>query len=96
MSLLGTIEAAYKPIHPVDQEDWGFFIPADNDTYIDLNIKFYVRGKLAWALGKDVEFTDATGVTNNFLHSLFSHISKILKSTAQMRQPRTYQTPTGI
>jgi len=51
----------------------GNFIPADIDKYIDLDIKVYVRGKFISASGKEVDFTDLTGVTNNFLHSLFSH-----------------------
>jgi len=71
-SVLGTIQTAYRPIAPVDQNDLEFCIPADNDTYIDLDIKLYVRGKLISASGKDVDFTDLTAVTNNFLHSLFS------------------------
>ena len=71
-SVLGTIETAYKRIAPVHQNDLELFIPADNDTYIDLNIKLYVRGKLISASGNDVELTDATGLTNNFHYSLFS------------------------
>ena len=43
-SVLGTIETAYKPIAPVDQTDLEFFIPPDNDPYIDLDIKLYVPG----------------------------------------------------
>jgi len=38
-------------------------MPADNDTYIDLDIKLYVRGKLISASGKNVDFSDHTGVT---------------------------------
>jgi len=45
-SVNGTIETTCKPIAPVDQNDIEFFIPADNDSYIDLDIKFYVRGKM--------------------------------------------------
>jgi hypothetical protein len=45
-SVLGTIETAYKPIATADQNDLEFLIPADSDTYIDLDIKLYVRGKL--------------------------------------------------
>jgi len=33
-SVLGTIETAYKPIAPVDQNDLDFLIPADKDKYI--------------------------------------------------------------
>jgi hypothetical protein len=37
-SILETTETAYKPIASVDQSDLKFLIPADHDTYIDLNI----------------------------------------------------------
>jgi len=51
-----------------------FFILADNETYIDLDIKLYVKGKLIGADGKDLDATD-TAETNSFLHSLFSQCS---------------------
>ena len=35
-SVIDTIETAYQPIATVDQNDLEFFIPADNDTYINL------------------------------------------------------------
>ena len=57
---------------------WNFFIPADNDTYIDLHIKLYVRGKLSSASGKYVDFSDLTAVKNNFLHSMFSQCNAAL------------------
>jgi len=71
-SALGTIETAYKPIAPVDPNDMEFLIPADTDTYIYLDIKLHVRNQLHSGSGKDVDFSDHTGVTNNFLHYLFS------------------------
>jgi len=40
---------------PVDQNDLEFLIPADIETYIDFDIKLYVRGKLMSASGKDVD-----------------------------------------
>jgi len=43
-SILETTETAYKPKASVNQSDLEFLITADNDTYIDLNIK--LRGKL--------------------------------------------------
>jgi len=70
-SVLGTTEFAYKTIAPVETNDLEFLIPADNDTYIDLDIKLYVRCKLIPASGKDVDYSDHTGVKNNFHHSLF-------------------------
>jgi len=78
-SVLGTMEAAYKPMAPVDQNDLEFLISADNDTYIDLDMKHYTQGKLLSGSGKDVDFPDHTGVTNNFLHTLFSQSNVTLK-----------------
>ena len=70
-STIETIETAYKPIASLDQRDLEFLIPADHDTYIDLNIQLYVRGKLTQSDGTDLELTDTTYVANNLLHSLF-------------------------
>jgi len=47
-AVLGTVETVYKPIGPEEQNDLEFWIAGDYDTYIDLDIKIYVRGKLAW------------------------------------------------
>ena len=52
----------------MDQNDLQFLIPADNETYIDLDIKLYVKGKLIGADGKDLDATDFTAGNNNFLH----------------------------
>jgi len=71
-SILETVETVYKPIARVEQSDLEFLIPADTDTYVDLDIKLYVRGKLVSGEGKDLHNKDFTTVTNNFLHSLFS------------------------
>ena len=43
-SVLGRIEAAYKLIASVDQNDLEFLIPADKDNYIHLDIKLYIGG----------------------------------------------------
>jgi hypothetical protein len=69
--VLETIETVYKPIAPVEHSDLEFLIPDDTDTYIDLDIKLYVRGKLVSGEGKDLNEKDFTAVTNNFLNSLF-------------------------
>jgi hypothetical protein len=71
-STLDTTETAYKPIASIDQSDLEFLIPADYDTYIDLNIHLLIRGKLTKADGTELDSTDYTAVTNNLLHSLFS------------------------
>jgi len=47
-------------------------IPGNSETYIDLDIKLFVRGRLIGADGKDLDASDFTAGTNNFLHSLFS------------------------
>jgi len=95
-SVLGTMEAAYKPIAAVEQNHLEFFIPADNDTYVDLDIKLYVRGKLKLSSGKCVNFSDHTGVTNNFLHSLYSQcnvtlIGFTITQTSEHYHYRTYR-----
>jgi len=59
----------------VDQSDLEFLIPSDDDTYIDLVIKLYIRGKLTKANGTALDNTDFTDVTINFLLSLFSQCS---------------------
>ena len=66
-----TIETAYKPIASLDQSDLEFLIPAVHDTYIDLNIQLYIRGKLKQADGTDLEVTDNICVANELLHSVF-------------------------
>jgi hypothetical protein len=38
-SVKETVETIYRPIATVDQGDLEFIIPADNDMYIDLNIR---------------------------------------------------------
>jgi len=79
----------------VDQSDLEFLIPGDNDTYIDLDIKLYVRGKLTKADGTDLDNTDFTAVTNNFLHSLFSQCSialngKLITQAAELYNYRSF------
>ena len=70
-SVLEKTEVTYKPISSVDQSDLEFLLPGDNDTYIDRNIKIYIRGKLTKADATVLDGTNFTTVTNNFLHSLF-------------------------
>ena len=81
-AVLETIVTVYKPIDPVDQSDLEYLIPGDNDTYIDPDIKLYIRGKLISVDGKDLDATDFTAVTNIFLHSLFSECYIALNGTA--------------
>jgi len=61
----------YKPIAFVVLNDLEFLIPVDYDTYIDPDIKLYIKGKLRKADGTALDATDHTAGTINFLHSLF-------------------------
>jgi len=45
-SVIETTEVCYKPIASVDQSDLEFLIPSNSDTFIDLNIRLYIRGQL--------------------------------------------------
>ena len=56
----------------MEQSDLKFLIPSYYGTYTDLDIKLYIRCKLTKADGRDLDNTDFTAVTNNFLQSLFS------------------------
>jgi hypothetical protein len=57
---------AYKPIASVEQSDLEF-ITADNDIYIDLNIKLYIPGKLVKEDWTVLDVTYLKAVTNNLL-----------------------------
>ena len=70
-STLETIEIAYKQIDSLDQIHLEFLIPADHDTYVDLNIQLYIRGKFVKADGTDLDDKDHTCVVHYLLHSLF-------------------------
>ena len=54
-SILGTDVVRCKPIASVDQNVLEFFVPGDNETYIDQDIKLYVRGRIIGADGKDLD-----------------------------------------
>ena len=89
-SVVETTEVTYKPIASVEQSDLEFLIPADNDTYVDLNIKLYIRGNLLKADGTNLDNTDFTAVTNNFLHSLFSQCSITLNGVTITKATELY------
>jgi len=42
----GTFETIYKPIASIDQTDIEFLIPGDSETYIDLDLHLYIKGRL--------------------------------------------------
>ena len=90
-SVLETIETVYKPIAPVRQSDLEFLISADLDTYIDLDIKLYIRGKLVSGEGKDLDAKYFTVVTNNFLNTLFSQCKVTLNRVSITQASEFYQ-----
>jgi len=61
-AIADTTEVKYKPIASVDQSDLEYLIPSD-DTYIELDIKLYIRGKLTKADGTALDNTDFKAVT---------------------------------
>jgi hypothetical protein len=75
------VEETIDTIASVDQSDLQFVIPGDVDSYLDLDITLYVKGKLVKPEGSDLDNTDFTAGTNNFLHSLFSQCSITLNGT---------------
>jgi len=79
-SILESVETVYKPFAPVEQSDLEFLIPADSDTYVELDINLYVRGKLVSGEGKDLDNKDFTAVTNNFIHCVFSQCNITLNN----------------
>ena len=74
----------------MEQSELEFLIPAEHDTYIDLNIRLYVRGKLT-ADGMDLDSTDFTSTANNLLHSLFTQCSITLNGTTITPMSDLYQ-----
>jgi len=50
-SVLGTVETVFKTLALVDQNVLEFLIPGVSDSYIYLDIKLYVQGKLVSSSG---------------------------------------------
>jgi len=81
-AVLGCVEAVYKLLAPVEQNDLEFLISANRDNYIFLDINLYVRRKIVSRSGKDVDLTDTTAVANNLLHFLFSQCTVMLNGVS--------------
>ena len=97
-TVLEMIDTVCKPIAPVEQSDLEFIITDDLETYINLDIKLYIRGKLISGYGKDLDTTEFTAVTNNFLHSLISQCSVTLygvsiTQASELYHYRSYSRP---
>jgi len=65
-SFVETSKVTYKPITSVDPSVRDFLIPDNSDTYIDLDIKLYIRGIVTMADLTALDNTDYTAVTDNF------------------------------
>ena len=85
-----TTETIYKPIASADQTDIEFLVPADSDTYIDPNIKLFIRGKLVKTDGTDLAETDYVAGVNNLLHSQFSQCTVSLNGTQISQSSENY------
>jgi len=70
--------------------DMEIFIAADNDTYKGLVIELYFRGKFISVSGKNVNTTDHTDVTNNFLRSLFSQCDVTINGITSTQASEQY------
>ena len=81
MAVEGTTETIYKPIPSIDQTDIEILIAGDSETYIDLDLKLYIKGKLMKEDNTLLGDTDYTTGINNLLHSLFSQCSISLNGT---------------
>jgi len=77
----GTFETIYKPIVSIDQTDIEFLISGDSDSYIELDLKLYIKGQLLKEDNTELGDTDYTTGINNLLHSLFSQCSISLNGT---------------
>jgi hypothetical protein len=78
-AVLQTRETLYKTMATVDPSDLQFVVPGDNESYIDLKVHIYIKGKLIKPEGTDFDATENTTFVNNSLHSLFSQCSVTLK-----------------
>ena len=76
-----TNEIIYKPIASVDQTDIEFMIPGDSDTYVDLDLKLFIKGKLLKEDGTALADTDNVAGIYNLLHSLFGQCTISLNGT---------------
>ena len=56
-------------------------IPGDSDTYVNLDLKLFVKGKLQTEENADLPETDYTAVVNNLLHSQFIQCTIYLNGT---------------
>jgi len=83
-------ETIYKPIASVGQTDIEFLIPSDSNTYIDPNIKLFIRAKLSKTDGTDLAETDYAAGVNNLLHSLFSQCTVLLNGTQISQASENY------
>ena len=100
-STVETNETIYRPIASVDQTDIEFVIPGDSDTYVDLDMKLFVKGKLQTEDNTDLPETDYTAVVNNLLNSLFSECEiyqTALRSHSHGAVPlsRVYRDPLSL
>ena len=74
----------------MDRNDLEFYITANNETYIHLDMKLYVWGKLISGSGKDMDASDHTAVINNIFHSLFIQGNVALNGVTMSQASKQY------
>jgi hypothetical protein len=89
-STVETIETVYKTIAPIDQTDLEYLIPADNETYVDPNIKLYLSGRFVHLDGSALSATEYTTGTNSLLHTMFSQCTITLNGIQITQSAENY------
>ena len=89
-SCLETTEVLYKPSASVDQTDIEFLVPGVSETYIDVNLKLFIRGEIIKRDGTELVESDYTAGVNNLLHSLFSQSTISLNGTQITQASQLY------
>ena len=82
-AVLETTDTNYKPLASLNQNDLKFLIPADPETYVDLDIKLFVKDQLRRKLRPQ----------NCIIIEL---ISRLCFPTVQTRPSSISRTLTGI
>jgi len=89
-STVETVETIYRPIASVDQTDIEFVIPGDSDTYVDLDLKLFVKGKLQNEDNTDLSETDYTAVVNNLNGTQITQATEMYPFRAYIETLSTY------
>jgi hypothetical protein len=90
VSTVASHETIYQPIASVVQTGIEYLIPGDNDSYIDLDIKLFIKRQLLKEDGIVCPATEYTTGINNLLNSLFIQCSITLNCTQITQVSKLY------